>query len=132
MAPLAHLLNSIDVNRETSSSSGMLQDTTWSTPRLVDTGPLLRLDVCGEKLSKKERYGHPYHRPMYASGMHRDDFVALCVAYFRFGLRHCQVPEGKKVGGWSWEELNALNYGATIDWSTFSATDFVTGSGMHT
>ncbi len=64
----------------------------------------------GEKLSKAERYGHPTERPIFASGLAPDCFEQLVVSYFEHGLQG--LPP--KVGGWTWEELHAVNEG--VDW----------------
>jgi len=35
----------------------------WKGERVVDTGPLHRLQQAGETLTKSQRYGHPFERP---------------------------------------------------------------------
>jgi len=108
MAPLASALNRIDPGRHPGTS--------WNAPSLVDTGPLLRLDISGEKLSKKERYGHPTARPMYTSGLHGALFQAVVTSFFEHGLKGVQP----RVGGWSWEALHDLN--SSIDWQVWETS----------
>lgn len=107
MGPLAAALNRIDTQRT--------PGTTWTSPRLIDTGPLLRLDRYGQKLSKSQRYGHPPSRPMFASGLTPEEFEAIVESYFRFGLRGVSP----RVGGWPWDALHDLNSG--IDWAAWEA-----------
>lgn len=102
MGHLAKLLNMIDTSRQESTS--------WNTPRLVDTGPLLRLDHGGQQLTKAQRYAHPIGRPFFSSGLTQDEFEEVVVSYFRYGLRGVDA----KKGGWSWDELHEVN--AEIDW----------------
>jgi hypothetical protein len=64
----------------------------------------------GEKLCKAERYGHPSERPIFASGLPPDSFEQLVASYFEHGLRGV----APKVGGWTWDELHAVN--ESIDW----------------
>lgn len=106
MGPLAALLNDVDVGRK----EGMK----WGAPRMVDTGPLLRLDASEGKLGKTQRYGHPTARPIYASGMSPAQFEALVVSFFEHGLAGVEP----KVGGWSWDELHELN--DSIDWKLWA------------
>jgi hypothetical protein len=47
LGPLAAFLNTVDTGREAG--------TAWGVPRMVDTGPLLRLDTLHGQLSKRER-----------------------------------------------------------------------------
>ena len=106
MTPLAHFLNEVD--------SGRAAGTAWETPSMVDTGPLLRLDVQGKRLSKAQRYGQPTARPMLHSGLSAHLMEAVVVSFFRFGLRDV----APKVGGWSWDELHAVN--RRIDWERWA------------
>ena len=108
MGRLAAALNRAD--------PGRAPGTSWSSPRLVDTGPLLRLDTAG-RLSKAQRYGHPTARPMHASGLLPAQFAAAVASYFEFGT-HGVEP---RVGGWGWEDLHALN--AAVDWGAWEAEE---------
>ena len=67
----------------------------------------------GEKLSKAQRYGHPTERPIFASGLSPEQFEKLVVSYLRHGLKGLHP----KAGGWTWEELHAVNGG--IDWESW-------------
>jgi hypothetical protein len=107
LGPLAAALNRLDTGRDAG--------TAWGAPRLVDTGPLLRLDVDGQKLPKRERYGHPSARPVHASGLTPAQFEAAVVGYFRHGLQ----GHPPRVGGWSWEALHRLNAG--VEWAPWEA-----------
>lgn len=64
----------------------------------------------GEKLPKRERYGHPRDRPMFASGLEPAAFEALVLSYLRHGL----AGRAPQVGGWSWEQLHEVNEG--LEW----------------
>lgn len=105
LEPLAVFLNEVDGRREAG--------TRWAVPRFVDTGPLLRLDKDGEKLSKKERYGHPTERPIFVSGIPQRTFQQLVASYIQHGLKGCSP----KVGGWGWDELHQVN--DSIDWDAW-------------
>ena len=106
MGPLSAVLNEADVGRK--------KGTTWGAPRMVDTGPLLRLDNSNGKLPKAQRYGHPTARPMYASGLSPEQFEGIVVSFFKHGLKG--VPP--KVGGWGWDELHNLN--DKINWKVWA------------
>ena len=64
---LAKVLNSM----ETVMQGG---DVHWFANRIVDSGPLLRLDSTSKHLTKAERYGHPYERPIFSSSIPPDVF----------------------------------------------------------
>ncbi|PRW60398.1 hypothetical protein C2E21_1135 [Chlorella sorokiniana] len=83
LGPLARALNRIDSGRQ----AGM----EWGASSLVDTGPILRLDRGGEKLSKAERYGHPTDRPHYASGLPPAAFEAVVCSYLQHGLAGAEL-----------------------------------------
>lgn len=107
LGPLAAALNRLDAGREAG--------TEWAAASLVDTGPLLRLDLGGRKLTKAQRYGHPPARPHYRSGLSPAAFEAIVLSYFRHGLEGVHP----KVGGWSWSELHEL--AARVDWAAWEA-----------
>jgi hypothetical protein len=113
MTPLASFLNKIDTNRAS--------DCDWASPRIVDSGPLLRLDSQGgKKLLKSERYGHPTARPHHPSGLAPDKFEAIILSFFRFGLQGVKP----KLGGFSWDELQQLN-ASKIDWNVWETTQLL-------
>lgn len=105
LGPLAKALNRVDTGRE--------EGVQWASNSLVDTGPLLRLERDGDKLSKAQRYGQPNERLHYRSGLPPAIFEAVVCSYHHHGLRGTQP----KVGGWSWELLQQHN--ASIDWAAW-------------
>jgi hypothetical protein len=75
MAPLAAILNKFEAQfaaaatlKEDVGEQQQL-DVQWVANSLTDTGPLLRLQRRGESLTKAQRYGHPFERPMYSSSI---------------------------------------------------------------
>lgn len=105
---LAKALNAF----ETETQGG---DVHWFANRIVDSGPLLRLDSASKHLSKAERYGHPYERPIHRSSIPPDVFLATVVDYLRHAyIRAAQEPAPRKKD-WTWPELHAFNKG--IDWT---------------
>ncbi|KAL4433981.1 hypothetical protein ABPG75_000422 [Micractinium tetrahymenae] len=109
MAPLAAALNRLDTGREAG--------TEWASSSMVDTGPILRLDRGGEKLSKAQRYGHPTDRPHFRSGLPPAAFEAAVASFLLHGL----VGTQPKLGGWSWDEMQELNQ--ALDWAAWEATE---------
>ena len=86
---------------------------------------MLRLDSDARKLSKAERYGHPYERPIHASAIPPDVFRAVVVSFFRHahgggggggGGGGSGLAVQRKVG-WSWADLREFN--AAVDWSSW-------------
>mmetsp|Transcript_34656 Transcript_34656/g.98191 ORF Transcript_34656/g.98191 Transcript_34656/m.98191 type:complete len:198 (+) Transcript_34656:272-865(+) len=108
--PLAKVLNELEGTY--CSRPGLI----WGSDRLVYTGPLLRLDRSGQKLSTVQKYGHATDRPIYASGIPEEVFVNTVLSFMRFGLGGLEP----KCGGWSWEELQAVNQG--IGWEEWKAS----------
>eukprot|EP00198_Chlamydomonas_reinhardtii_P002645 XP_001691981.1 predicted protein [Chlamydomonas reinhardtii] len=107
MAPLARVLNRMD--------AGVLDPQfQWSTSRFTDTGPVLRIEDTARPLSKAQRYGHPYARPLHASAVPPPVVVALVVSFLEYGMQGLKP----KRGGWSWDELQSLNAG--IPWQPSS------------
>jgi hypothetical protein len=96
MAPLAAVLNKFEAqfaaaSKLTEEDTGETQlDVFWVANSLTDTGPLLRLQRRGENLSKAQRYGHPYERPIYSSAIPprkmqvREDLTAECLQELQF------------------------------------------------
>jgi len=108
MQRLAQVLN----DRETELNGGVERDVRWGASRITDSGPLLRLDVEGRKLSKEERYGHPLERPIHASLLPPAEMEATVVSYFSHALKDVEP----KVG-WSWKELHEFN--ARQEWPSW-------------
>jgi hypothetical protein len=74
MAPLAAVLNKFEAQFAAAATLkediGEPQlDVQWVANSLTDTGPLLRLQRRGENLTKAQRYGHPFERPVYSSSI---------------------------------------------------------------
>lgn len=88
-------------------------DVHWFANRITDSGPILRLDSASKHLSKAERYGHPFERPIHPSSIDPDVFLGTVVDYLRFALAE-STPARKD---WSWPELHSYNKG--IDWSAW-------------
>ncbi|KAG2498182.1 hypothetical protein HYH03_003937 [Edaphochlamys debaryana] len=109
MAPLARVLNRMD-------ERALGPQLRWSAARFTDTGPVLRLDDTARPLSKAQRYGHPYGRPMHASSVPPATMVALVVSFLEYGMQGLKP----KRGGWSWDELQSLNAG--IPWQVWEDT----------
>eukprot|EP00467_Chlorarachnion_reptans_P000782 CAMPEP_0114534710 /NCGR_PEP_ID=MMETSP0109-20121206/27994_1 /TAXON_ID=29199 /ORGANISM="Chlorarachnion reptans, Strain CCCM449" /LENGTH=966 /DNA_ID=CAMNT_0001718159 /DNA_START=523 /DNA_END=3421 /DNA_ORIENTATION=+ len=100
LEPLVRVLNSYENG-----------DLRWHAPSFKDSGPLLRLDPVTEdearaedrgledkkrdkhkrgfprirKLSKAQRYGNPFGRPIYSSNLESSAFKAIVLSYFRWG-----------------------------------------------
>lgn len=90
----------------------------WGCARLIDSGPILRLDAAGKQLSKQQRYGHPTDRPVLSSSIPADKFLQIVVSFFEHGLRGLEP----RAGGWqTWGDLHAVN--AAIDWQAWRIPD---------
>jgi len=77
----------------------------WHANRFVDSGPMLRIEQ-GATLTKAERYGHPFERPIYSSSISMDDMEKYVVAFFRFGLKgHEKMPSST----WPFSRMHELN-----------------------
>lgn len=70
----------------------------WAAEPITDTGPILRLDT--QPLSKKERYAHPYERPVHASSRTPEEMKATVIQFFE---SHYAGVLPKKY--WTWEEV---------------------------
>ena len=67
-----------------SSSSPMPSSLQWASERVVDSGPLLRLEDLAARLTKAERYGHPYERRVpTAPGLSAEAIEREVVAFLR-------------------------------------------------
>ena len=79
---------------------------------LTDSGPMLRLEpIGGKRLSKAERYGHPFERPIYASKLKEDVVVSVVKSFFARIAEKCGGP---KIG-WQWETILQANRDAKWD-----------------
>ena len=77
----------------------------WVAARFTDTGPLLRLESQDAPLSKAARYGHPFARAIHASSLPPAAMSAIVQSFLECGLQGTRP----KRGGFSWDELHALN-----------------------
>uniref|UniRef100_A0A7S0QZF8 DUF218 domain-containing protein n=1 Tax=Pyramimonas obovata TaxID=1411642 RepID=A0A7S0QZF8_9CHLO len=87
----------------------------WSCSRFTDSGPVLRLDSVSEKLTKAQRYGNPYERPIFTSNISPSEFTRLVMSYFSHGLRSVEPKNF-----WKWEEIHRLN--RSIKWDLWEST----------
>ncbi|KAH9258752.1 hypothetical protein BASA81_003254 [Batrachochytrium salamandrivorans] len=84
----------------------------WRADRINDSGPILRLERDGHKVTKAERYGHPSHRPIFESKIPPQEFVRLVVSYFTFAYH--QVQPGMHF---EWAQLHEFNN--QLDWTNW-------------
>lgn len=101
LRPFAASLNKLE-----ESGSGIGQEhgaLRWVCDRYTDSGPLLRLEADGRHLSKEERYGHPYERPMPMSSITPQQIEESLVAFLS------ARPSGERKLNWTWKELHDLN-----------------------
>ena len=119
-APLAERLNALLLSSSSSSSSSSLR---WVTERVVDSGPLLRLEDPGERLSKAERYGHPYERRIpSAPGLPNATIEAEVLTFLRAAYYQQSGAEGQREQaatdppapdkprkGWTWTDIRKWN-----------------------
>ena len=96
----------------------------WDAPGVTDSGPLLRINDPNKRLSKAERYGNPRDRPIYASTIYPDEFLAVVRSFFEFGTRGAKTASGVNGEvprrGWSWRETHAIN--AHVKWDEWVAS----------
>ena len=78
----------------------------------TDSGPLLRLEARDRHLTKAERYGHPYERPLARSRLRAARAEALVLGYFRHALRGVAPRPA-----WTWKEIAEFN--RAIDWGAW-------------
>lgn len=65
---LAEALNALENAYQSSGHKGQSFTQEWISERVVDSGPLLRLEASKAHLTKASRYGHPYERYPYWTG----------------------------------------------------------------
>lgn len=88
-------------------------DGTWVADKMNDSGPLLRLEARSTpRLTKAQRYGHPYERDIASSALSPDVFEDAVVSFFTFGLRYAPPP--RPSAEWTWAQLHDFN--DSIDW----------------
>ena len=79
----------------------------WVADRLVDSGPLMRLQLPGARLTRAQRYGSPHEREIASSALPEAAFVSCVVDFFR----NAKFAPRRDA---TWEQLHALN--DAIDW----------------
>ncbi|MDN4166674.1 hypothetical protein QWY31_14280 [Cytophagales bacterium LB-30] len=75
----------------------------WVADGHKDTGPLLRLQH--KKLSKEERYHHPYGREIPSSSIPPEQWKAEVIGFLSAAYKDTQG----QAGGWSWAETAAFH-----------------------
>jgi len=96
-------------NLEIAANNGTTSKAIWGGNRIVDSGPIIRLDKKGIKLDKVQRYGHPYERPIYESKIDKETLKRIVSGYFRFAY---QGMEPKSL--WQWQQIHQFN--RKINW----------------
>lgn len=99
----------------------MLQEATgepWHANRFIDSGPMMRIDEPKKALSKAERYGHSFERPIYASKLSPEQMQEIVHAYFKFGLKQAGAEFPVPAQQLPWAKLHELN--GSINWSEFT------------
>ena len=81
----------------------------WFGNRITDSGPILRLESKVQHLSKAERYGHQFERPIFESLISPAEMEFLVSSYFEFAYKE-QSPKRD----WTWKELHEINL--SLDW----------------
>ena len=102
-----------DVERHCRGSS--IQDE-WVADRFIDSGPLLRLQrASGARLSRAQRFGHPYERDIATSCIPAETFINVVVSYLEHGYKSVAA---KPRPTWTWADLHSFN--KSIDWREWS------------
>ena len=143
--PLAAHLNILEAaarsknsgQKETGIGKGTGSELYWAAERVVDSGPLLRLEDSSNPLTKAERYGHPYQRRIPTSALALDDIKGIVVGFLRTALHSgtssnsggdndaataaAAAPAPSTKAGpivsprkcWTWKEVHAHNTAAS-------------------
>jgi len=111
MQKLAEFLNHL----EQVSGSPNVKRLSWISDFIDSPGPLLRIEDKEMLLSKAEKYGHPFERPIHKSAIPPSVFTLAVTSYFRFALSKTNKPEKRKT--WNWKDIQ--NFNDKIDWSEF-------------
>lgn len=122
----------------------------WDVSGFTDSGPLLRINHELHRLTKAQRYGAPFERPVFPSSIPNDQFKSIVVSFFRHAFSEMAakgvVPRGLKASGNGLKggrddlkgdttELNAIasvrkvgwtwretrDAHATVDWGTWES-----------
>lgn len=110
LAPLAAALTAAE--REAGG------DGTWVADPITDSGPLLRLEATETpRLTKAQRFGHPYERDIAPSALPPEAFEAAVVSFLAHGLAQAPAPP-RPAAEWSWAQLHEL--GGSVDWAEWT------------
>jgi len=83
----------------------------WIRDSITDSGPLLRLEANEKHLSKAERYGHPFERPIETSSIKPEEFKRLTISFFEYAYK----DQAERKDCWTWNEIHRFN--RNIDWN---------------
>lgn len=91
----------------------------WVADRMTDTGPLLRLEHPERHLTKAERYGNPFERPIHSSFIPKDTFCSVVQSFLHFGYKGLEEnPEMRENLSWS----QIQNFNRHIDWTVWNSS----------
>lgn len=85
----------------------------WHCDRITDSGPILRLETKSKNLTKAERYGHPYERPIYSSFINPEEMKTIVISFFSYAYRGVNVQRD-----YEWVDLHTFNKG--IQWDLWT------------
>ena len=105
-------MNKVEQNRQYNKPHML---TTWVSERIVDSGPILRLQQGDKTLSKMERYGHPCERDVISSCLQIQELEALLVSYLKRAYSRTSERDS-----WTWQELHCVNQAQ--DWEEWTAS----------
>ncbi|QCK13473.1 DUF6687 family protein [Mangrovivirga cuniculi] len=91
LTPLSEKLNALEKN------PGI-----WAGDKITDTGPILRLSR--EKLSKAQRFDHPFSRPIHKSSIPKEEFLDIIRSFFEEAYGNV-----KPQNNYTWEEIKEWN-----------------------
>ena len=97
--PLATRLNSLE-------KSGSF----WIFDKITDTGPSLRLG--GKKMSKEQRYDHPFNRDIKKSSLNPELVKNLVINFYQEAYQNI-----KPKNNWSWQEIKGINQRLSLTFS---------------
>lgn len=102
LKPLADRLNEIDA----ACNGGKLR---WVCSRITDSGPILRIEDEEFRLSKAQRYDHPYERTVLTSDIEQTTFITTVLSFFSFAYENV-----KSRKDWEWKDLH--DYNRNLQW----------------
>jgi hypothetical protein len=131
--PLSARLNALEAQYHATVTNNVADQDKyrWCCDSITDSGPLMRLETGapGAKLTKAQRYGHPYERPIYTSLIPSTLVVNTVLSFFKhaYGVYGSPAPTSptshaapvQAKRDWGWSELHEFNKG--IDWAAWQA-----------